>query len=79
MLTAQPSERVGPLSTPEDLELRMGEVFGYLRADRQDCAVGHDRHTVDVAVMITNEPHVFDQCGQPLPAKEKKGRQPAIQ
>jgi len=30
----QPSERAGPLSTPENLELRMGEVLGYFRKDR---------------------------------------------
>src|SRR5262245_51016468 len=73
MLLAQPNECAGPLSTPENLELRMGEVFGYLRGDRQNSAVGHSRHTVDLAMMITNEPYMSDKCGKALPTWERRG------
>jgi hypothetical protein len=50
----QPSKRARPRSTPENLKLRMGEVFGDLWADRQSCAVRDNRHTADLA-MIDHE------------------------
>jgi hypothetical protein len=34
-ILTQPCQRVGPLSAPENLEFRVGEVLGYLGCDRQ--------------------------------------------
>ena len=56
----QPCQRAGSLSAPENLEFRVGEVLGYLGCDRQNCAVRNCGHALDLAVVVANEPYVFD-------------------
>ena len=48
-------------------------MFGYLGCDRKNLAVRNCGHTVDLAVMIVNEPNVFDERTKALPCRERRG------
>ena len=67
----EPCQRIGPLSAPENLEFRVGEVLGYLGCDRQNCAVRNCGHALDLAVVVANKAYVFDQRAQAVPSRKR--------
>ena len=50
----------------------MSEVLCDLGRDRENFAVCNCGYTIDFAMMITNELHMFDECAKTLPAGKRR-------
>src|SRR6516164_2997696 len=71
-LGLQPFERLHPLSTREDPDLRMREVLGYPGSDLQKGGVRNGGNAINVAVVIVHELQMLNERAEAVPSG--KGR-----